>query len=136
MGKLSFSFVLAAVLLFQWAPVHGQNSPSAPAQQAAHPVQLDSKTAQTLLLHKEEPACRKDHDGTRITGTVVVAVTIDRNGNVSRTRTVSGPKLLQPLALAALRKYQYKPYLLNETPVAFETVVSVRMDCFFYTGQA
>jgi hypothetical protein len=44
--------------------------------------------------------------------------------------------VLRPLALATVRKYHYKPYLLNGTPVEVETVVSIPIDCFFHTGQA
>jgi len=35
-----------------------------------------------------------------------------------------------------VRKYRYKPYLLNKTPVEFKTVVSIPIDCIFHTGQA
>jgi hypothetical protein len=35
-----------------------------------------------------------------------------------------------------VRKYVYKPYLLNGTPVEVETTVSIRMDCIFHAGQA
>ena len=69
-------------------------------------------------------------------GTVVIAITIDKNGKVSHTRTLSGPKMLRPLALATVRKYLYKPYQLNKTPVEIRTVVSIPIDCFFYSGQA
>ena len=130
MGNLTYSFFLSAVLLSTQAQPPAQNLPSS-AQ-----IQLSSKVAETLLIHKEEPACQKDSDGVRVTGTVVIAITIDKNGKVSHTRTLSGPKILQPLALATVRKYRYKPYLLNKTPVEVETVVSIPIDCFFHTGQA
>jgi protein TonB len=99
-------------------------------------VQVSSKVANTLLIHKEEPACHKDSVGVRVTGTVVVAITIDKSGNVIHANTLSGPRLLRPIAVATVRKYQYKPYLLNGTPVEVVTPVSITMDCFFHTGQA
>jgi len=71
-----------------------------------------------------------------VTGTVVIAITIDKNGEVSHTRTLSGPKMLRPLASATVRKYRYKPYLLNNTPVEVETVVSIQIECIFHSGQA
>jgi protein TonB len=85
---------------------------------------------------KEEPACQKDSNGIKVTGTVVIAISIDKTGKVSHPRTLSGPKMLRPLALAAARKYRYKPYLLNNIPVEVETVVSIPIDCFFHNGQA
>jgi TonB family protein len=99
-------------------------------------MQLGSKVAETLLIHKEEPACQKDADGVKVTGTVVIDITIDKNGNVTRPHTLSGPKMLRPLAIATVRKYRYKPYSLNKTQVEVETVVSISIDCFFHTGQA
>jgi protein TonB len=101
-----------------------------------HQVKISPGVAETRLIHKEEPACQKDSDGVRVTGTVVIAITIDKNGKVSHARTLSGPNLLRSLALASVRKYLYKPYLLNGTPVQVETSVSITMDCIFHTGQA
>jgi Gram-negative bacterial TonB protein C-terminal len=141
-GNLKLFFILAAVLLSPSAQAHGQNLPStaqkgSPAQhQALHKVQLSPKVAETLLIHKEEPACQKDPDGVKVMATIVIAITIDKNGNVSRPRTLSGPMMLRPLALATVRKYRYKPYLVDNSPVEVETVVSIPIDCFFYTGQA
>lgn len=99
-------------------------------------VQVSSKLANALLIHKEEPACQKDSDGVKIKGTVVIRITIDKNGEVSQTLTLSGPKLLQPLATATVCKYRYKPYLLNGHPVEVVTAVSMPIDYFFHTGQA
>ena len=128
MRNLTFSLFLAAVLI----------SGSSAQDVAPFPnrVQLGSKLADTLLIHKEEPACQKDQDGAMVTGTVVIAITIDKNGEVSHTRTLSGPKMLRPLASATVRKYRYKPYLLNNTPVEVETVVSIQIECIFHSGQA
>jgi protein TonB len=128
MRNLTFSLFLAAVLI----------SGSSAQDVAPFPnrVQLGSKLADTLLIHKEEPACQKDQDGVMVTGTVVIAITIDKNGEVSHTRTLSGPKMLRPLASATVRKYRYKPYLLNNTPVEVETVVSIQIECIFHSGQA
>jgi periplasmic protein TonB len=128
MTRLTFSFVLIAVLLFA---ANGQVVAGFPKR-----VQVDSKIANTLLIHKEEPACQKSSDGTRVTGTVVFAITIDKSGNVIHVRTVSGPKMLRPLALAAVRKYRYKPYLLDGTPVEVVTVVSIPIVCCIRNGQA
>ena len=126
MRNLTISFSLAAVLL----------SNSLAQEQAPNQVQLGSKFAETLLVHKEEPACQKNSDGAKVMGTVVIAITIDKNGNVSHVHTLSGPKILRPIALASVRKYRYKPYLFKGKPVEVETVVSIPMDCIIHTGQA
>ena len=136
MGNLTRSFFFSAVLLSTQAQLQAQNLPSTAQKGSSAQVQLGPKVAETLLIHKEAPACQKDSDGVKVMGTVVIAITIDKDGNVSHTRTLSGPKMLRPLALATVRKYRYKPYLLNKTPVEFKTVVSIPIDCIFHTGQA
>jgi hypothetical protein len=142
MGDLKSSLFFAAIFVSAGAQTSTQN-PSLPTkgspptqQRVPCQIQLDSEFAETLLMHKEEPACQKDHDGLRIGGTVVIAITIDKNGKVSHAQTLSGPKILRPLALATVRRYLYKPYLLKKPPVEVETTVPIPIDCFFHNGQA
>ena len=73
MRNLTITFSLAAVLL----------SNSLAQEQAPNQVQLGSKFAEALLVHKEEPAFQKNSGGVKVTGTVVFAITIDKNGNVT-----------------------------------------------------
>lgn len=60
-----------------------------------------------------------------IQGTVVLRATISREGKVTDLQVVSGPPMLQSAALAAVRTWTYKPYLLNGRPVDVETQVNV-----------
>jgi Periplasmic protein TonB, links inner and outer membranes len=140
MERLTTFCFLSAFLLFSSARVQTLNLPAAPSGDAPtkdiDAVRMSSKVAETLLIHREEPACQKTADGVKVKATVITAITIDKNGRVSHARTLSGPKLLRPLALQTVRKYQYKPYLLNQKPVRVETTVSISIDCFFHTGQA
>ena len=126
MGRLTALFITLGL-----ATCEAQVIGSPPNRIAVKP-----ETAEALLIHREEPACQKDPDGTRVTGTVVVRITIGRTGKVIHTRTISGPKLLQPVGLAAVRKYLYRPYLLSGNPVEVVTIVSIPIDCIFHTGQA
>lgn len=141
MRTLVFASLVALFLSIQ-ATTHVQNPSSSPQkgsptkEEAPYEVQIGSKVAETLLIHKEEPACQKSADGVRVSGTVVIDITIDKTGNVNHPHTLSGPKMLRPLAIATVRKYRYRPYLVNKTPVEVETVVSITIDCSFHTGQA
>ena len=135
------TFLFFALILLTAQPQIGAQNPPSKAspltkQQIPYEIRLDPKFAETLLIHKEEPACQKDHDGLWIRGTVVIEITVDKKGKVSGAQTVSGPKILRPIALATVRKYLYKPYLLKGTPVEVETIVSIPMDCYFHNGQA
>jgi protein TonB len=62
---------------------------------------------------------------TRTQGTVVVQAMISRTGSIENAHALSGPAILQPAALAAVRSARYRPYLLNGTPVEVETTISI-----------
>jgi TonB family protein len=52
-----------------------------------------------------------------VSGTVVVEVTVDEEGNVIDARTLSGHNLLQDAAKTAARGWKFKPTLLSGLPV-------------------
>jgi protein TonB len=129
-------FLSIQVLTDAQNPSSSPQKGSPAKEEPPYKVQIGSKVAETLLIHKEAP-CQKDADGVRVTGTVVIDITIDKNdGNVTHPHTLSGPKMLRPLAIATGRKYRYRPYLLNKNPVEVETVVSISIVCIFHPGQA
>jgi protein TonB len=83
--------------------------------------------AEKLLLHKVKICYTAPIIEPRVTGTVVVAIEIDKNGNVLDPTVVSGPAMLQQMVLDAVRQYKYKPYILNGRAAIVETTVSVKM---------
>jgi protein TonB len=61
----------------------------------------------------------------RVQGTVVLAADISKNGSVEDLRAISGHPMLIPAAVDAVRKFKYKPYMLNGDPVPVSTQVLV-----------
>jgi protein TonB len=53
----------------------------------------------------------------RITGTVVVEVLVNEQGNVASARALSGHPVLQNAALSAARRWKFEPSKLNGTVV-------------------
>lgn len=53
----------------------------------------------------------------RATGIVRVDVTIDEEGNVSEIQNASGPVLLQASAKDAIRKWKFRPFIVDGQPV-------------------
>jgi TonB family protein len=89
-------------------------------------VQMSADVAAKLLIHKVDPdVCPRFAMAARVTGTVVVAVRIGKNGDVQSAKVTSGPAMLRQPVLDAIGKYKYKPYLLNVTAVEVVTTVSV-----------
>jgi protein TonB len=60
----------------------------------------------------------------RASGTVVVQVTIDENGNVISARAVSGHPLLQAVAVASARQARFSPTKLSGQPVKVTGVIT------------
>ena len=58
----------------------------------------------------------------RITGSVVVEVTVDEGGAVTSARAISGHPLLRDAAVSAARQWQFSPTVLSGVAV---TVVGV-----------
>ena len=61
----------------------------------------------------------------RIQGTVVLGVLIDADGKVVDIRVMSGHPLLVQSATDAVKQWEYRPTLLNGTPVEVVTTVEV-----------
>jgi protein TonB len=96
----------------------------------SYQFQISSGVAEKLLIHKAEIICPRIPMAARVTGTVVVDIVIDRNGDVPFAKVISGSAMLRKPVLDAVRKYKYKPYLLNGKAVEVETTVSVTMDSY------
>jgi TonB family protein len=60
------------------------------------------------------PAVAKNE---RVSGTVIVEVTVSETGNVMSARAVCGPDLLVPAAVDAARRWRFSPTLLSGVPV-------------------
>ena len=50
---------------------------------------------------------------------------MDSNGHITNLLLVSGHQMLVPAAVAAVKQWRYKPYLLNGQPVEVETTITV-----------
>jgi len=61
-----------------------------------------------------------------IEGDVVMDTTIDRAGNVTNVKVVSGPPMLRQAALDALRQWKYEPSQLNGEPVPVQVTVTIK----------
>jgi protein TonB len=62
---------------------------------------------------------------TGVQGTVVVSAVISRTGTIESLHVISGPPMLQPAALEAIRTARYQPYRLNGEPTEVETTITV-----------
>jgi TonB family protein len=89
-------------------------------------VRVSSEVSTGLLIKKVQPQYPAGAKQARVEGTVVMKAEIDKKGHVEELSLISGDPLLAPAALKAVKKWKYKPYVLNGQPVKVETQVVVK----------
>jgi periplasmic protein TonB len=88
-------------------------------------IRISQGVTRGLLIHREEPTYPALARAARVQGDVVLSAVIDTNGQIQNLQLVSGHPMLVPAALAAVKQWRYKPYLLNGQPVEVETTITV-----------
>ncbi len=106
-------------------------SPPMPKIQAEK-VRVSSGVAQGLLIHQVKPQYPQLALQARIQGTVILQATIGKDGTVQELRVVSGHPLLTAAAIDAVKQWRYRPYYLNNEPVAVDTQINVN---FMLSGE-
>ncbi|MGZ4733253.1 MAG: energy transducer TonB [Terriglobales bacterium] len=88
-------------------------------------VRISQGVTKGLLIHKQEPVYPTLARAARVQGDVVLSAVIDVNGQIQNLQLMSGHPMLVPAAIAAVKQWRYKPYLLNGQPVEVETTITV-----------
>ena len=89
------------------------------------PVHVSSGVATGQLLAPIQPVYPAIARAARIQGTVVVQAIISKDGKIEQLHVISGPPMLESAATEAIQRARYRPFLLNNEPVAVETTISV-----------
>jgi protein TonB len=88
-------------------------------------VRVSQGVTQGMLVYRLEPAYPQIARMARIAGSVVLTAVIAKNGEIENLTLVSGHPMLAPAAIEAVKKWRYRPYLLNGEPVEVETTITV-----------
>lgn len=91
---------------------------------------ISQGVAESLLVHRVEPAFPHGGMVGRVSGSVIVAFELAKDGSVVHPMVVSGPALLRFPVLAAVRQWKFKPYLLRGEPVTVATSVKLTVSNF------
>ena len=94
-------------------------------QELSGPVRVSTGVMSGNLIYKVSPMYPPIARQAGVEGTVVLQATISQSGTIENLRVISGPPMLQQAALAAVRTWLYRPYLLSGQPVEVETTVNV-----------
>jgi len=107
--------------------VNAANSASVPKFVPVMPqrIRISQGVTRGLLIQRVEPTYPPLARAARVQGDVILSAVIDTNGLITNLQLVSGHPMLVPAALDAVKKWRYKPYLLNGSPVEVETTITV-----------
>ena len=98
---------------------------------------LDTEAAAKLLIHVAKPSYPAIAKVNFVQGVVKLVIRVTIEGHVSEAHVLDGQPILAVAALEAVRKWLYRPYVLQGTPVPFSTDVLVRFNLHphSYKGQ-
>jgi len=88
-------------------------------------VRVSSGVAQGLLIRQVKPQYPPLALQAHVQGMVVLQAVIGKDGSVQELHVISGHPLLTGAALAAVKQWLYRPYYLNNEPVAVDTQISL-----------
>jgi TonB family protein len=88
-------------------------------------INISAGVAVGMLVKKVDPVYPPEAAAARVSGTVVLQVTINKEGNVDDLHVVSGPAMLQEAALEAVKQWKYGQFFQNNQPMEIHTTVDV-----------
>ncbi len=81
--------------------------------------------SQGLIVKKVQPTYPAEALTMRIEGSVTLEATVGKSGNITGVKTLHGEPMLAQAATDAVKKWKYKPYLLNGQPVEIQTQITI-----------
>ncbi len=88
-------------------------------------ARVSQGVSQGLLIKRVQPNYPRAALAVHAHGAVQIEATIDKEGNVTNPKVLSGDPLLAPAALDAVRQWRYKPYYLDGEPVEIQTEITI-----------
>jgi len=96
-----------------------------PAIASAQAVRVGGQIKEPVLIKRVEPNYPLIAQNAKIRGTVILEITIDKDGRVTDARVLRAIPLLTDAAVEAVRQWRYSPTTLNGTPVDVLATVTV-----------
>jgi TonB family protein len=117
---MSFKCFLTILTSMAIASCLASSAPAQVGDQQQSPPKIIRKSGgalQSSAVTRVEPVYPPLAKAARISGVVVVEVTVDEEGNVISALAISGHPLLKDASLTAARGWKFQPTMLSGTPV-------------------
>ncbi len=94
-------------------------------QQLGEPVAVSEEAERALLLHTVNPVYPAEALAKKLHGPVVLQARVGRDGSVEDLKIVRGYFVLAQAAIAAVKQWRFRPYIVNGHAAATQTVITV-----------
>jgi len=88
-------------------------------------LRISQGVSQGLLIKRVQPKYPQAALAVHAQGAVQIEATINKEGNVTNLKVLSGDAVLAHAAVEAVRQWRYKPYYLDGAPVEIQTQITV-----------
>jgi TonB family protein len=88
-------------------------------------LSISQGVSQGLLVKKVEPVYPTNAIHLHVEGAVQLSATISKSGDITDVKILSGDQQLTRAAADAVKRWKYKPYLLNGEPVEIQTQITI-----------
>ena len=95
-------------------------------QQPPQKLKISQGVSQGLLIKSVDPIYPPQARQMRIQGSVELLASIGKDGSITGVKLISGDSILSRAAIDAVKQWKYKPYYLNDQPVAIQTQITVK----------
>ena len=117
--KAISSLCIAACLL---SPLQGRGEEPSPEHRTA-PIKVSSGVMQALAIYHPIPVIPP---GVPLTGPTVLSARIDKTGRVEDLKVItSKSQALSDAVAATVKRWRYRPYLLNDEPTDVQTIITI-----------
>ncbi len=91
-------------------------------------IRISQGVIKGSLIRRVEPAYPPLAQAARVEGEVVLAAIISKTGEIENLALISGHPMLVPSAMAAVKQWRYRPFLLNGEPVEVDTTITLTFE--------
>jgi protein TonB len=89
------------------------------------PMRVSTGTMQGLLISRPDPVYPPIAKAAHVQGAVILHAMISKQGTIEDLKVISGPPMLTASAIDAVKRWKYKPYMLNNEPTEVDTTITV-----------
>jgi len=95
-------------------------------QPAPQKIKVSQGVSQGLLVKSVPPVYPALARQMRLQGNVELLASIGKDGSITDVKLLTGDSVLARAAVEAVKQWKYKPYYLDDQPVAIQTQITVK----------